>query len=689
MQKQNFKWEQMTMGTCYYPEHWDKSLWESDLDRMLEEGITVIRIAEFAWNKVEPEEGTFTYEFFDEFLNLCANKKMSVIFGTPSATPPAWLTEKYPEVLNGDRDGNLYRHGGRRHYNYNSSKYRELVSRIIEKEASHYGQHPAIVGWQIDNEINCEMDEFYSEADTVAFRSFLKNKYGDLNGLNKAWGTNFWNQTYTDWNQVYIPRKILNQGNNPHQHLDYIRFISESANSFAGMQAAIIRKYKKTGDFITTNGRFGNLDNHRMENENLDVYTYDSYPDFAYTLDSDPLHSDDLNDRRWSLYLSEVRSICPHFGIMEQQSGALGWTTRMEAPAPRPGQLRLWALQSVANGADFISFFRWRTATIGTEIYWHGILDYDNRDNRKLSEVKQFYEDFRKLDEVVGADYTSSFGLLKDYDNEWDQRVDAWHRRIAECSEKGVFVAAQKAHSPYDIIYMKEETTAEELKKYPVLFYPHPMIMTRKRADLLKSYVEGGGKLVIGCRAGLKDEHGQMVMLAQPGLLQELTGTDVREFTFVSPAEPVVTTDIRITDDIIKTVPMAVYNDVLTPLVGTEVLATYNNCYYKNEAAITRHRVGKGEVYHVGATFSEDLTKELLQYLQLSEPFSEDLTVPEDVELIRREKNEKVWYFLLNYQPTETEVVLHKEMQNVFDGSMQQGEVALPPYGVTVLKTFN
>ena len=193
---QNFQWKEMTMGTCYYPEHWSRELWQDDLQRMKAVGITVIRVAEFAWNKVEPEEGVFTFDFWDEFMELCKQEEMQVIFGTPTATPPAWLTEKYPEVLNCRQDGVPYRHGARRHYNYNSPKYRELSARIVEKLAQHYGKHPAIVGWQIDNELNCEVDEFYSEADSVAFRNFVKEKYKTLDNLNEAWGTVFWNQTY-------------------------------------------------------------------------------------------------------------------------------------------------------------------------------------------------------------------------------------------------------------------------------------------------------------------------------------------------------------------------------------------------------------------------------------------------------------------------------------------------------------
>ena len=215
--KQNFQWGKLELGTCYYPEHWDKSLWESDLDRMLAHGITTIRIAEFAWSLVEPQEGQFTFAFWDEFLDLAEAKGMKVIFGTPTATPPAWLTDKYPEVLNARRDGVLYRHGMRRHYNYNSKKYQELAARVVEQLGQHYGKRPCIVGWQIDNEFNCETQQFYSESDTVAFRRFLQEKYGTLEALNQAWGAVFWDQTYTSWEQVYVPRTTYGDGVNPNQ----------------------------------------------------------------------------------------------------------------------------------------------------------------------------------------------------------------------------------------------------------------------------------------------------------------------------------------------------------------------------------------------------------------------------------------------------------------------------------------
>lgn len=175
-----------------------------------------------------------------------------------------------------------------------------------------------------------------------------------------------------------------------------------------------------------------------MTAESLDFITYDSYPNFAYCLD-DYDEKDVLKDRAWSRNLSEARSASPVFGIMEQQSGANGWNTRMEACTPRPGQLTLWTMQSIAHGADYVSYFRWRTCTVGTEIYWHGILDYSGRENRRLREVRSVSEKLTHLQEVSGAKYTAKTALLKDYDNIWDAAVDRWHGRSSR-SARTVFL---------------------------------------------------------------------------------------------------------------------------------------------------------------------------------------------------------------------------------------------------------
>ena len=420
-----------------------------------------------------------------------------------------------------------------------------------------------------------------------------------------------------------------------------------------------------------------------MAEECLDVYTYDSYPSFAFGLNRDPKTAKDLNDRHWSKNLTEVRSICPHFGIMEQQSGAGGWTTRMEGPAPRPGQLTLWAMQSVAHGADYISFFRWRTCTFSTEMYWHGILDYDNRDNRKLAEVKDFYNKLKCLDEVCGAGYTAAFGVLKDYDNMWDTNVDVWHKRVEAQSSEEIFIASEIYHTPYNTLYLNEETDIKELQKYPMLIYAHPVIMTGKRAALLKEYVANGGILIIGCRSGYKQENGKCVMLPQPGLLQKITGSDVRDFTFTSPAEPSV---IANWDG--QTIDMPIFNDIMEPAEEGETLAFYDNSYYAGKPAVIRKNTGKGYAIHFGSTFSRENMKVLLEYTGILEPFQAMLEAPQEVEVIQRVKGNKKYFFVLNYMGSEQKIVLKKQMRSLYDNVIANGEICMKPYETIVYEVL-
>ena len=539
-----FNGASIDLGVCYYPEHWDASGWAQDLERMASAGLHTVRVGEFAWNLTEPADGVFDYSFFDRFLTLAFEKGMQVIFCTPTATPPAWLSTKYPQILNADMDGHLYYHGNRRHYNYNSPIYQHYAARITRKLAAHFGAHPAIVGWQLDNEFNCGLDEFYSQSDTLAFQGYLKEKFVTLDRLNRAWGTVFWNQTYTDWTEISVPRRTHANSVNPHLQLEYYRFISQSVCRFAGKQAQIIRQYCKPDDFITTNGIFANIDYLRLGRESLDFLTYDSYPNFAFSLDA-YRKDDPLLDRWSSAKLTQVRALSPVFGIMEQQSGANGWNTRMETPSPRPGQMSLWTIQSIAHGADYVSFFRWRTCTFGTEMYWHGILDYSGRDNCRLREIAALAKTVESLQPVAGSRFAAQVAVLEDYDNRWDAQADCWHRRIAQASRDALIQAFQMSHTPYDEVYFDDALTPQQMLRklsgYRAVFYPHACILTQQRVQILSRYAQDGGQLIFGCRAGYKDVFGRCVTAPLPGLVREMTGADVLEYSFIAPDEAPVT----------------------------------------------------------------------------------------------------------------------------------------------------
>ncbi|MEK4354798.1 beta-galactosidase [Paenibacillus sp. FSL R5-0475] len=675
--------EKFELGVCYYPEHWPESMWEDDYRRMRELGFTIIRIGEFAWSIFEPVQGEFQFGLFDRAIDLAHKHGLQVVLGTPTATPPAWLTHKYPEVLNVTYEGVTLQHGMRRHYNYSSPKYRELCARITEQMAEHYGNHPGVVGWQIDNELNCEISEFYSESDHKAFREWLQQKYVTLERLNEAWGAVFWNQSYSDWSQVYLPRPTPSPKQpNPHQALDEKRFISDNTISFAENQADIIRKLAPK-QWVTTNGLFGHLDSHELTDELLDFFSYDSYPQFS-TIFYDPNERNPLNDRGWGLSLSVVRSISPNFCIMEQQSGPGGWVNRMDMPSPKPGQMRLWTYQSIAHGADMVLYFRWRTATMGNEIYWHGINDYHNQPNRRVREAGQIGQELAGAGQaLIGTRNQANVAIVRDYANEWDGEYDVWHGPFMWKSNKEWYKALQRKHIPNDVLYLRKKTTLEELARYDVLIYPHPAIMTDETASLLDEYVQQGGKLIFGCRTGYKDERGQCYMRPFPGAARDLCGITVEEFTMVKGSRQPTTISwsgaaegVTGADD---------FNDILRiEDDSVEVMAVYASDYYAGKPAVTRNRRGKGEVWYYGAVFNEQAASIIIDQVSLQSPV-DWLVLPEDVELQVRNGTSSSYTFLLNYSEAPVAIHLHETKMDLLSGTTLSGEVTMEGFGVLIL----
>lgn len=690
--------DHITCGMCYYPEHWSPGMWEDDIRRMRDAGIEVIRIAEFAWNKFEPEEGRYTFEFFDEFLSVAEKYGMKIIMCTPTATPPLWLSEKYPEILNVDIDGNRIYHGTRRHNNLNSPVYRDYSRRITEQLAKHYVAHPLVIGWQLDNEINCENDVYYSSSDHEAFREYCKEKYKTLDNFNEQMGTVFWNQTYTDWNQVHLTRRTNTYGHtNPHLQLEEKRFISYSACSFFANQAEIIRQEQKRcgreDQFITTNGIFRHIEYQEMLGDTLDFITFDNYPAFAFENILVPDKTNGLKDRNSSHVLSRVRSISPLFGIMEQQTGAGGWNCRMKMPMPKPGKLRLWTMQAIAHGADYIGYFRWRTAHFGTEIYWHGVLDYDNRDNRRLRELSQTTKDVAAMSEVAGCEYEAKTAILYDYGSEWDGEADIWHGEMRGKSVDAWFCALQKAHIPFDFVRMTDELDAQTLKKYNYIIYPHATIFTKERMEILQEAVSDGAQVVFGCRSGYKDLTGKCTPMPMPGHIAELTGCTVEEYTTVSSFDMSVSICAKELSEEENRTPAIEFHDILEVTDG-EVMGTFEGegCHYAGKPAIVRKTNGTGAGWYVGAGFDESLAKLFIRLLDMEKvaPYCSYVQVPEEVEIALRKKDEKEFLFLLNYEDAPKKIHIDGKENYVFrevlTGDVCEGDIYIAANDICLLK---
>jgi len=710
----------LQLGVCYYPEHWPEALWEDDFRRMRELHMSVIRVGEFAWSIFEPEEGEFRFDLFDRALDLAHKCGLQVIMGTPTATPPAWLTQRYPEVLNVSQDGVTYQHGARRHYNYSSPKYRELCARITRELAEHYKDHPAIIGWQIDNELNCEINVFYAEADHRAFREWLRARYGTLDALNQAWGTVFWNQTYTAWEQVHLVRPTVSDSPNPHQALDEKRFISDNAISFAKIQTDIIRELAPN-QWITTNGLFGHLDSHEMTDQLLDFFSYDSYPQFSTIFPGS--EENPLLDRAWSLHLSGSRSISANFCVMEQQSGPGGWVNRIEMASPRPGQMRLWTYQSILHGADMLLYFRWRTATVGTEIYWHGLNDYHNRANRRIQEAGQVGRELAVVGEALaGTKFQADVALVRDYDNLWDGELDRWHGPLSGVSERAWFKQLQAQHIPVDVLYMRSHTTVADLLRYRMLIYPHAAIMTADTAELLAKFAEQGGTVIFGARTGYKNKQGHCLMAPMPGPVASLCGVTVEDFTLIkgtvqaarlrwtdaestsAPVAGLTSASVGVAVAVSATTTAAAmatttpdsvqepvwraegFNEILqVEDPGVETVAAYASDYYEGKPALTKRKVGLGEVWYYGAAFSEPVVGELVRRLGLQSPVEHWLALPPQVEVGIRASGGAEYVFLLNYGSVAAEIQLNQETKEILSGNMLNQKVQLPPYGVMIL----
>jgi len=391
-----------------------------------------------------------------------------------------------------------------------------------------------------------------------------------------------------------------------------------------------------------------------------------------------------LRDRAWSWNLSLARALSPNFGIMEQQSGANGWDFSMLAPMPKPGQMTLWSMQSIAHGADYVSYFRWRTAPYGTEIYWHGLNDYDNRPNRRMAEVTAFGKRVRKLSGLAGSRYEAKVALVTDYLNEWDGERDLWHGPIDRASSGAIFTACQESHTPLDRLYIRHtkdfDTTLQDLRRYDVLFYPHAAILTEDTARLLESYCAQGGKLVMGARTGYKDEYGRCPMMPMPGYASKLCGVRVADYSIARADEPAVITAGG------REIDAPNFIESLEAVDGTAE-GVYQAGPMKGETALVcKAYPSGGEACYWGSGFSRDAALLFLDRFGVKEPYADVAEIPACVEAaVRRSEKERV-LFLLNYTGEEQTVHFIKAVYDLDHDREVSGDTILAPYQAFVAR---
>ena len=469
----------MRLGVCYYPEHWPEDWWARDATRMAEMGIRQVRIGEFAWSRLEPQPGQLAFDWLERALDTLGGAGLSVILGTPTATPPKWLVDQDPGMLAVGPDGRVRGFGSRRHYCFSAPGYRAQCVRIVEALARRFGTHPAITGWQTDNEYGChDTVESYSDHARAAFRVWLQARYGhDIAALNRAWGTVFWSLEFRHFGEIDLPSGTVTEAN-PAQRLDFQRFSSDQVASFNRLQADIIRAHSPGRDVIHNfMGQFTAFD-HFDVGADLDVSSWDSYP--LGFLEWFP----------WPVAVKErfLRQGHPDFTafhhdlyratsggrwqVMEQQPGPVNWGRWN--PAPLPGMVRAWSWEAFAHGAEVVSYFRWRQAPFAQEQMHAGLLRPDSSEAEAVPEVRRVAAEIAVLSGAVG-DGTLQTGrapvaLMVDYAGIWSTQIQPQGADFRPLELiLAVYAAARRLGLDVDVVAPGADLTGRRLLLLPHL----------------------------------------------------------------------------------------------------------------------------------------------------------------------------------------------------------------------------
>ena len=379
---------QRSLGTCYYPEHWDEALWQQDAKLMPQAGLTWVRIGEFAWKRVEPSEGQFDFGWLDKTIDILGQVGLKVVLGTPTATPPKWVVDKYPDMLARDENGNLRKYGSRRHYCFSHMDYLDQCRDIVTRLAKRYGKNPHVAAWQTDNEYGCHDTSIsYSDVAHDGFCAWLRGVFpgkdndGDIVALNRAWGNVFWSMEYDSFDDIDLPNLTVTDPN-PAHILAFRRYSSEKIVAFNRAQVDIIRQYYEAPITHNYMGRITDFDYFKV-GQDLDIASWDSYP-LGFL--EDRIGASEQEQRNFSrqghpdfqafhhdLYRAVGKG---RWWVMEQQPGPVNWAPYN--PAPLPGMVRLWTWEAFAHGAEAVCYFRWRQAPFAQEQMHSGLLRPDH-----------------------------------------------------------------------------------------------------------------------------------------------------------------------------------------------------------------------------------------------------------------------------------------------------------------------
>ncbi len=665
-------------GGDYNPDQWldYPEILEDDLKMMKLANVNTMTLGIFAWSALEPSEGNYNFEWLDKIIDDIHKQGGRVILATPSGARPAWMSQKYPEVLRTNEKREKMLHGGRHNHCFSSPIYREKTQRLNYKLAERYGNHPALIMWHISNEYS---GDCHCNLCQENFRKWLKDKYKTIDNVNKAWWGPFWSHTYTDWSQIESPSSIGESAVHG-LNLDWKRFVTDQTIDFYRNEIKPLRKI--TPDVpITTNFMADTDDlipfhslNYEKFSKEVDILSWDCYPAWH----NDWERTQDLATKVG--FINDLyRSIKQQpFLIMECTPSGVNWHNVNKAK--RPGMHMLASMQLLAHGSDSILYFQWRKSRGSSEKFHGAVVDHDNsEENRVFKEVSQVGEALDKIKEIKGSMKESKVAIIYDWENDWAlkdaQGFGLESKRYPQTLQEHYKFFWDKNIS-VDVI-----TSSQDLSKYSLVVAPMMYLMTEETMNRFKGYVKNGGVLVGSYLSGLVNETDLTYLGGWHKTLQEIYGINISEIDTLYP------NDKNIINFNGESFEAKDYCSVIDSN-NAEIIGTYECDFYKSTPAVTKNKLGLGTAYFIGARTNQDFIKVFYDSIvkQLNINDVKDFIYSEGVSIQIRENKNSRYYFVMNFTEEEKDIEIKNSYLDLISGKNIKGLNKLKPYGVYVLK---
>ncbi|MDH6521295.1 beta-galactosidase [Streptomyces sp. SAI-124] len=653
-------------GGDYNPEQWPEEVWAEDVRLMREAGVNMVSVNIFAWALLEPSEGAYDFARLDKILGLLHENGIAADLATPTAAPPAWFFRKHPDALPVDQDGRRLSYGSRQTFCPSHPAYRDAALRIARALGERYADHPAVVMWHIHNEYGCHNAACYCDTSAAAFRRWLRERYGDLDVLNHAWGTTFWSQWYYDWDEI-IPPRATGAAPNPTHQLDWRRFCSDELLSLYVAERDVLREAAPTIPATTNfmvNFSIEALDYWRWAPE-LDIVSNDHY-----LRSTDPESQVDV-----ALSGDLVRSMAGGpWLLMEHSTGAVNWQPVNRAKVP--GEMRRNALAHVAHGADGIAFFQWRAAKAGAEQWHSAMLPHAGTDSQIWRDVVQLGADLEALAEVRGSSTTAEVAVVWDWSARWaveqpsqpsgelrfTELVRDWYRPLWDAGVAVDFVRPDA-----------------DLSSYRLVLVPSLYLVDDEGAANLAGFAESGGTLAVGFHSGAVDENCHVRLGGYPGAFREVLGVSTDEYFPLLPGET-----LHLTGAVPADATATLWSERVR-LAGAEPVAAYGDGPLTGVPAVTRHTAGDGSAWYL-ATRPDPATLAALLARICDEAGVRPVLsgLPAGVEAARRTGPDADFLFLIDHGGNGAEIPA--EGVELLTGKEVGGTVTVPAGGVAVVR---